>query len=100
MSEALSGDEIVRRGNGGGPARGYSWAPFDKGHEVSLKHGFWASPMLRPDDRAEVEEIAATFRELMPCYAPAFEPLLEQLACRIWRQRRAYRDLGEHGVRP
>jgi hypothetical protein len=83
---------------GGGPARGYSWEPFQPGHELSMRSGFWASPMLRDDDRAEVEKIEDSLRDLMPGYAPAFEPMLEQLACRIWRQRRAYRDLSENGI--
>ena len=82
----------------GGPARGYTWPPFEPGHMLSVKSGFWASPMLREHDRAEVEEIADSLRELMPGYAPAFELTIEQLACRIWRQRRAYADLSEHGI--
>jgi hypothetical protein len=82
----------------GGPARGYTWPPFEPANLAALKSGFWASPTLRADDRGEVEEIAASIRERMPCYSPAFEPAIEQLACRIWRQRRAYADLSEHGV--
>jgi hypothetical protein len=56
------------------------------------------SPLLRPDDRDEVAAIAASIRPLVPCYRPEFEPAIEQLSCRVWRQRRAYRDLSEHGV--
>lgn len=77
-----------------------SWSrpPFERGNRAAAKSMFWASPTLRDDDRAEVCEIAASLRETMPIYSPAFEPLLEQLACRMWRQRRAYRDLSEHGI--
>jgi hypothetical protein len=82
----------------GQPARGYSWPPFEPGNTAAVRSGFWASPTLRPDDRAEVEEIAASLREVMPLYLAAFEPVLEQLACRLWRQRRAYGDLSEHGI--
>jgi hypothetical protein len=92
---------FARRGNGpghGGPARGYSWPPATEGNTLATKSGFWMSPLLRPDDRGEVEEIAASIRPLMPVYRPEFEPAVEQLACRIWRQRRAYRDLSDHGV--
>jgi hypothetical protein len=34
----------------------------------------------------------------MQVYRPEFEPAIMQLACRLWRQRRAYRDLSENGV--
>jgi hypothetical protein len=93
----VSGD-LEKRGDGYRPARGYSWPPAEDGNTLAVKHGFWASPMLRQDDRAEVEEIAGSIRELMPLQSPAFEPMLEQLACRIWRQRRGYADLAEHGL--
>ena len=42
--------------------------------------------MLRPGDRAEVEEIAASIRPLIPVYRPEFELAIEQLACRLWRR--------------
>jgi hypothetical protein len=35
---------------------------------------------------------------LLPFKRAEFRPLVEQLACRYWRQRRAYADLAEHGV--
>jgi hypothetical protein len=82
----------------GEPARGYSWPPAETANTLAAKSGFWMSPLLRPDDRDEVEEIAASIRPLMPVYREEFEPAIEQLACRLWRQRRAYRDLSEHGV--
>jgi hypothetical protein len=82
----------------GGPARGYSWLPFEKENSAAVRSGFWASPLLREPDRAEVAEIEASLRELMPVYSPAFEPMVEQIACRVWRQRRAYADLSEHGI--
>jgi len=85
------------RGNGR-PARGYSWPPFEPRNTAAVKSGFWASPLLREDDRVEVAEIEASLRELMPAYASAFEPMVEQVACRIWRQRRGYADLSENGL--
>jgi hypothetical protein len=54
--------------------------------------------MLRDDDRAEVEEIAMSVRELMPIWRPEFEPAIELLSCRIWRVRRGYRDLSMNGM--
>ena len=74
------------------------YAPFTAGHRVPERHGFWSSPMLRPDDRAEVEEIAAALREAMPFYRPSFELAVEGLACKLWRLRRGYRDLSENGI--
>ncbi len=32
----------------GGPARGYRWAPFEKGNEVTLKHGAWSPRKIAP----------------------------------------------------
>jgi hypothetical protein len=72
--------------------------PFETRNTLGVRSGFWINPMLRPDDRAEVEEIAASIRPLLPVYRLEFELAVEQLACRIWRQRRAYRDLSERGV--
>jgi hypothetical protein len=71
---------------------------FPNGNTAAVRSGFWASPLLRPDDQAEVAEIAASVRELLPVHSPGFEPAIEQLACRIWRQRRAYADLADKGV--
>jgi hypothetical protein len=93
---------VAKRGKGPDPgwrpARGYKWADAEPGNTLNLRSGFWATPTLREDDRNEVEEIAASIRELMPIWKAEFEIAVEQLACRIWRQRRAYRDLSEHGV--
>jgi hypothetical protein len=80
-----------KRGNG-------SWPPFQPGHMLSSKTRFWASPLLREADRAEVAEIAAGVAELMPSWHPSFALAVEGLACRIWRQRRAYADLSENGL--
>jgi hypothetical protein len=93
--------DLEPRGNGpgwGGSRRGYSWEKFADGNTVAVKSGFFGSPMLREEDRAEVEEIAATIRPLIPIYREEFEPAIELHACRIWRLRRVYRDLSEHGV--
>jgi hypothetical protein len=85
------GELEKKRGNG-------SWPPFAPGHTLSTKSGFWASPMLREPDRQEVAEIAASIAELMPVFRPTFSLPVEHLACKIWRARRAYQDLSEHGL--
>jgi len=72
--------------------------PFEAGNTAAVKSGFWASPMLRETDRAEVAEIEASIWDLMPVRSPTFALAVEQLACRVWRQRRAYSDLAEHGI--
>jgi hypothetical protein len=85
------GELEKKQGNG-------SWPPFAPGHTLSTKSGFWASPMLREPDRQEVAEIAASIAGLMPVFRPTFSLPEEQLACKIWRARRAYQDLSEHGL--
>ncbi len=84
----------------GVPARGYSWPPFEPGNTVSMRHGFFSSPRLRPEDSAEVDEISVAVWELLPAghRLPSFAPAVEGLACRIWQARRAYADLAEHGL--
>lgn len=95
-------DDLERRdpvtGEDLAPGAHGRYRPFERGHAVSTKHGFWASPMLRPDDQAEVEAIAASIVEALPAYESSFGIAVEQLAVKIWRQRRAYADLAEHGV--
>jgi hypothetical protein len=43
--------DIERRGDGtghGGPARGYSWPPFEPGNTASLKHGLSSERRIAP----------------------------------------------------
>jgi hypothetical protein len=85
----------AKQGNGpghGGPARGYSWPPFEKGNTVSLRHGMYAK-RFQPLDEEEIAETADLLREILPTYASAFEPALQLLAARLWRLRRAYEFL-------
>ncbi len=50
-----------------------------------------------PGELAEVDEIAENLRELVPIYGVAFEPQIQATAARIWRWRRVYAYLNEHG---
>ena len=93
----MSGSGLDESGNWK-PAFAGQREPFRHGHTASVHSGFWMNPMLRPDDRAEVEEIKSELRPLLPIYREEFEVAIEQLACRLWRQRRAYKDLSEHGI--
>lgn len=95
------GTEIVSRGNSagrGGPARGYKWADAEPGNLLAVKSGFWIDPLLREEHRAELEEIGEQIWSLLSFKRPEFAPAVGQLASRLWRQRRAYRDLSKYGI--
>jgi len=95
------GAEVVSRGKGaglGGPARGYKWADAEPGNLLAEKSGFWIDPHLREEHQAELEEIEAAVRASLPYPTEPFALALSQLTVRLWRQRRAYRDLDEHGL--
>lgn len=54
---------------GKGPARGYSWPPFEKGNKAALAHGAWSPRSIRP----VAERLAAELVEVAPWVArPAF----------------------------
>ena len=93
--------ELAVCGNGagrGGPARGYKWVDADQGNLLAVKSGFWIDPLLREEHRAELDEIGTQIWSLLPFKRSEFAPAVGQLALRLWRQRRAYRDLSEHGI--
>ena len=76
------------RGNGaghGGPARDYSWPPFEKGNQVARKHGGYA--LVGIGQRGS--EIADEIRPTLPAYSPADEPVLLLLATTLARIERA-----------
>ena len=68
------------------------------GNLLAAKSGFWIDPELREEHRVELEEIEAAIVEVCPYPAEPFGLAVGQLAVRLWRQRRAYRDLDEHGL--
>jgi hypothetical protein len=63
-----------------------------------VKSGFWIDPQIREEYRAELAEIEVAVAESLPYPAEPFALAVSQLAVRLWRQRRAYRDLDEHGL--
>jgi hypothetical protein len=81
-----------------GPARGYSWPPFENGNRAAVKHGVYLEK-FNDDERAEMEEIADALRDAVAplFYSVAFEPTIRMTAARVWRWRRAYLYLAEHG---
>jgi hypothetical protein len=63
-----------------------------------LKHGLYLTKFAE-SDRAEIDEIADSLRSAVTSlfYSTAFEPMIRMTAARIWRWRRAYAYLAEHG---
>src|SRR5689334_20508109 len=64
---------------------------------LGSKHRFRATVLL-PDEVAEADEIATEIRDAMPSYSPCDEPSIAAASALVWRLRRAYADLLEHGV--
>ena len=65
------------------PARGYKWAPFTEGHELSMRHGAKSKRKLRPLADAFLEHLG----EVAPWSSmPAFRPTVEAWA---WAEARA-----------
>ncbi len=65
------------------PARGYSWAPFEPGNLVGLRHGAMSRYAL-----AEADELAADLCEHVPHLGPADAPAIRDFAIaqvRAWR---------------
>src|SRR5689334_10611452 len=65
--------------------------PFAPNNKVSQSHSLY-SKQLRPFNRAEVEQLADTFRELSPLQSPSVEPLVQLAASQFfrWQQANAY----------
>jgi hypothetical protein len=86
----------ARRAVGKGPARGYSWPPFEPGNRAAVRHGIYLTK-FSDEEREEIEEITDALRDSLPLYSTAFEPTLRLCAARVWRWRRAYRYLADRG---
>lgn len=73
----MSGDagRLPARGEGhGGPARGYSWEPFEEGNTAALVHGAYSPAIVDPVAEELLEAVlaeAATAHLAAPQYAPA-----------------------------
>lgn len=70
--------------------------PFQRGHELSTRHGFYAD-IFRPNDQAEVGAIADWLADQMgpELAGERFDAQRLLTAARIWRWRRGYRLLSE-----
>jgi hypothetical protein len=79
----------------GGPARGYSWPPFEKGNTKAMTHGCYSAKTLAPMQ----QELAAELREAMgPIYSPQFEGTVAAASLALSRLHRAEMWLDEHGM--
>ena len=78
--------------------RGYTWVDAEPANLLAQKCGFWIGPHLREEHRVELEEIGEQIWSLLPFRRPEFTPAVAQVSLKLWRQRRAYRDLSEHGI--
>lgn len=94
-SAAVSTDTIVQHGPDCECPRCRGTQP---GNLLAASHGFYIDPTLRDEHREELEEIAATVWELLPVKRSEFGLAVGQVAAKLWRQRRALRDLFEHGL--
>jgi hypothetical protein len=88
-------EAVVQHGPECGCDRCCGWQP---GNFLAASHGFYIDPTLRAEHREELEEIAATVWELLPVKRSEFGLTVGALSLKLWRQRRAYRDLSEHGL--
>jgi hypothetical protein len=83
----VSGEQRIRGSERvGGPARGYSWPPFEPGNTVSLHHGSYAVVALKP----RAAEIAAGLRSAMgERFEERFTPAIETAALALARVERS-----------
>jgi hypothetical protein len=92
--------ELERKAAGGqGPARGYSWPPFEPGNDAAVKHG--AHSKLRLEPRAA--ELAGELRELLdrqlgPATCEADDPTIALAALALAQVEAATLWLAEHGL--
>jgi len=100
---AVSREPAVRQSKrGGGDWNGsrpaWSRQPFENGNRAAVKHGVYLEK-FNDAERAEIDEIADSLRAAVAplFYSAAFEPTIRMTAARIWRWRRAYAYLAEHG---
>jgi hypothetical protein len=95
MAERSRSLPAVRGGDWNGDRPAWSRAPFQPGNQLAVTHGFYSK--FGESDQAEVEEIGDSIRSALPLYSSSFEPLIAMVAAKVWRWRRAYAYLAEHG---
>lgn len=79
----------------GTPARGYSWAPFAPGHEITLQHGAYSPRHVEP----LAETLRVELQTMAPwCSAPAFAATVRAWAVAEARCRLLQAFIDEHGL--
>jgi hypothetical protein len=84
----------------GGPARGYSWEPFQDGNTVAVRHGAYVGPWRL---EGEVADLALRIAEHVPGMNVAFMPavnLLSTTLLRIERATAALDEVDDHAASP
>lgn len=72
----------------------WSRCPFQPGHELSVRHGLYATIKLAP----RALELADELREIVPASSPSDEPSIGLLALVLARVETANVWLDEHGI--
>lgn len=63
----------------------------------AARHGAHVTTFTR-SEQDEISEIAHSLRDVCPVRSDSLEPMLEQLAIRLWRRNRLVEDLMKYGV--
>lgn len=93
----MSANTPVKRNDGKGPARGYSWESFKPRNRAAAKSAFYVTA-LAASEREEVQTIADAIRALSPLDGDAQEVLIQVVAGQLWRLRAALRYIDEVGI--
>lgn len=83
----------------GGGVANLQPVPFQPGHDLSVKHGFYRSPEhFTAEQLAELDARAAYLRELSPVYSETLEPTVQRAALMQALLVRGGAELLENGV--
>lgn len=91
----MSAERTGLRPPSGIPARGYSWPPFAKGHEINLRHGAYTPRKYGPVAEQIVTELLAGADYLR---ADKYRPAVEALGVTEARLRLLDEWLAKHGI--
>jgi hypothetical protein len=103
LAEGEAAARLLAAAEGGGVSGGMANlrpVPATPGNRLAETHGFYVQA-LSVAEEGEVAEIAETLRALSPIvddWGAKAEPLIAITAGQLWRLRRGYKDLAEHGL--
>ncbi|MGH2749352.1 MAG: hypothetical protein ACRDK3_00490 [Actinomycetota bacterium] len=80
------------------PARGYAWEPFQQGHTLSQKSGYWSDRRIGPLADEVLDSLLAAIREAGATYLlnPVFRYALRRTAVAIARLENEETYLSDH----